>query len=181
MVERLRAKPGGDAVPVTVGDMADVEVPRRPGEVASPPCDLVFCATNTFFGILDDDARRRCLERIATALAPEGALVLAAFVPPDDPERDEDVTVRTMTADRVVLSIARRDADAGRIEGHYVELTDAGTRLRPYVVRYAAPAELDGLAAAAGLALAERYADWYRAPFDPDGSTDHVSLYRRTS
>jgi ubiquinone/menaquinone biosynthesis C-methylase UbiE len=35
MVERLRAKPGGDSIPVTIGDMAQVPVVLRP--LRSPP------------------------------------------------------------------------------------------------------------------------------------------------
>ncbi len=70
------------------------------------------------------------------------------------------------------------DPAAHRIEGHYIELTESGTRLRPYAIRYAAPAELDALAEEAGLRLVERHADWRRAPYEPGASTDHVSLYR---
>jgi hypothetical protein len=49
--------------------------------------------------------------------------------------------------------------------------------LRPWLVRYAAPRELDELAAEAGLTLVRRDADWRGAPFD-DTSTAHVSVYR---
>jgi hypothetical protein len=46
------------------------------------------------------------------------------------------------------------------------------------MVRYAAPSELDAMAAAAGLVLAERHADWHRTPFH-EASDSHVSVYRR--
>src|SRR5436853_7411069 len=42
MVERLRAKPGGAGIPVTMGDFADVGVDGA--------YSLVFVAFNTFFG-----------------------------------------------------------------------------------------------------------------------------------
>jgi hypothetical protein len=50
--------------------------------------------------------------------------------------------------------------------------------LRPVALRYAWPAELDLMAEAAGLRLAERYGDWDRRPFD-SLSANHISVYRR--
>jgi hypothetical protein len=51
-------------------------------------------------------------------------------------------------------------------------------QLRPVVIRYCWPAELDLMAGQAGLRLAERYADWDRRPFT-SASSSHVSVYRR--
>ena len=65
-----------------------------------------------------------------------------------------------MTVDEVVLSISDHDPDAQRAAGHLVQFTDgAAVRLRPWAVRYAPPAELDGFAAAAGLHLVDRWED----------------------
>ena len=44
MAERLRAKPGGESIPVTVGDMARVPVSGR--------FRLVYLVFNTLFGLL---------------------------------------------------------------------------------------------------------------------------------
>ena len=44
MVAELRAKPGGEAIPVTMGDFADV--------AAEGEFDLIFVAFNTFFALL---------------------------------------------------------------------------------------------------------------------------------
>lgn len=176
MTARLAAKPGADAIAVTVGDMAAVEVPRRPDEPVAPACSVVFCASNTFFGILEPDAQAACLGRCRAVLAPGGCVIVAAFVPPEVPLADADVTIRSMSVDEVVLSVARRDPVRQRIEGHYISLTDAGTRLRPYAIRYATVAELDDAAADAGLTLVERWADWSGTPFH-DEAADHVSVY----
>lgn len=51
--------------------------------------------------------------------------------------------------------------------------------MRPLVLRYAWPSELDLMAAHAGLQLTEHYADWARQPFD-SASAQHVSVYQRT-
>jgi hypothetical protein len=45
-------------------------------------------------------------------------------------------------------------------------------------MRYCWPEQIDEMAEAAGLRLAERYADWDRRPFDAT-SKAHVSVYRR--
>ena len=77
-----------------------------------------------------------------------------------------------------MLTVAKRDPVTQTIAGQHIELTEAGgVRLRPWLVRYAAPRELDEMAEEAGLTLARRTADWRGTPFD-DESTAHVSLYR---
>jgi hypothetical protein len=54
------------------------------------------------------------------------------------------VAGRTLTADRVVLSGTRHDPARRTAAGLFVELTEAGgVRLRPWSIRYAAPAELE--------------------------------------
>lgn len=183
MIERLRAKPGGEAVHAIVGDLGD-DLPD--GRFA-----LVYVTANTFFGLPSAEAQQRCFERVADRLTEDGRFVIEAFVPAepvatDDGGADNDtderrgrVEVRSMTADCVVLSISRADRGDQRAEGHHVELRHgAPVILRPWSVRYATPGQLDGFADAAGLSLASRWADWSAGPFD-EASAHHVSAYRR--
>ena len=73
----------------------------------------------------------------------------------------------------------RHRTDAQRAEGQFVELRDgAPVRLRPWSIRYCSPRELDAMAAAAGLALHERWEDFARQAFTLD-SPRHVSVYGR--
>lgn len=171
MLERLAAKPGGERVRAVVGDMAD--------DVPAGPFALVVVAVNTLFN-LDDPARlRACLAAVAAALADAGRLVVEAFVPADPPPTGASLEVRSMTADRVVLSVSRSDPADQVAEGQFVELRDgAPVRLRPWRIRWATPAQLDDSAADAGLVLVERWAGWRAEPFD-DTSSHHVSVYRR--
>src|SRR6266540_871990 len=60
MVAKLREKPGGDAIPVTMGDFADVGVE---GEYS-----LVFIGFNTFFALPSQEAQLRCFENVAAHL-----------------------------------------------------------------------------------------------------------------
>ena len=73
MVAKLRAKPGGEAIPVTIGDFADVGVE---GEF-----DLIFVAFNTFFALLTQEAQVRCVRNVGAHLSPGGAFAVEAFVP----------------------------------------------------------------------------------------------------
>jgi SAM-dependent methyltransferase len=174
MVERLRAKEGGDAVTVTVGDMAALEL-------ADPPAfSVVFVAFNTFFNLATEQQQAACLRRVADLLRPEGIFVLEAFVPRDDvgPGAEAAVAPRRITADEVVLTVSQVDHGAQTISGQHVHLSEQGIRLRPWHLRYATPAQLDAMAAAAGLELVERAAGWDGEPFT-EASAVHVSTYRR--
>ncbi len=174
MLDRLRAKPGGEAIRLTCGDMADLPL------VDPPAFAVVFAAFNTLFNLATADRQRQCLERVAAVLAPDGLFVTEAFVPAEPGERgpSSSVVPRHLGVDEVVLSASRHDEAAQTITGQHIHLTEDGIRLRPWHLRYAPPAELDAMAAAAGLALAWRHADWEQTPFGPDAGV-HVSAYGR--
>jgi hypothetical protein len=141
---------------------------------------VVFVAFNTFFNLGSAEAQRQCMARVADVLAPDGVFVLEAFVPAEagDTPVAGSVAPRRITADEVVLAVSQHDPAAQTITGQHIHVTEAGIRLRPWHLRYAAPNELDGMAAAAGLALEWRDGGWGGEPFD-DGATVHVSAYGR--
>ena len=124
--------------------------------------------------------QRRCLTRVADVLAPDGMFVLEAFVPADEevPAARGVVTPRRIAADEVQLTVSHHDPSDQTISGQHVHITEAGIRLRPWHLRYAAPAELDAMAEESGLALVWRHAGWDLSPFDADAGV-HVSGYRR--
>lgn len=170
MLERLAAKPGGDAITTVVADMA--------GPLPDGPFDLVVIARNTFFNLTTEAAQRACLTEVARVLAPTGRLVVEAFVPTDDAAPTSSVEVRRITADRVLLFVDRHDPDSGEAWSSFVDIGPAGITLRPCHVRYLRPAALDALAQRSGLALDTRTEDWAGTPFD-EHSPHHVSSYRR--
>lgn len=170
MIEHLRSRPGGAELPVVLGDMADMDVEGT--------FRLVFAVFNTFFALPSQEAQVRCFHGVARHLTPDGAFVVEAFVP--DPARFEGgQTVRAVEAatDRVVLEVARHDPVGQRVASSELTLTPEGHDLRPLMLRYAWPAELDLMARLAGLRLEARWADWRRSPFT-GASHRHVSLYR---
>lgn len=172
MLDRLRAKPGGEAVTTVELDFG-VELPDG-------PFDVVLATYNTFFNLVDDAAQRRCLAMVAERLRPGGRLVLETFVPRiDDLGPVDDVAVRTVTSDAVILSVSRRDDEAQRIDGHMVELVDGATvKLRPWSVRWMTPEQLDAAAGAVGLDFETAFGDWRGTEYQADGPV-RVSVYRR--
>ena len=172
MVERLRSKPGGDQLEVTIGDFADVDV--------SGSYALVFVAWNTMFNLLTQSDQVRCFENVASHLTEGGAFVIEAYVPSylhrlRDNQRVETEMIET---DEVRIGVLRHDPASQKIEQSHVSLSERGVRLTPVVQRYAWPSELDLMARIAGLRLDGRFGGWDRTPFEAK-SEAHVSVYRR--
>src|SRR5580698_6138505 len=71
MVARLRAKPGGTSIPVTMGDMAGVP--------ADGPFSLVYLVFNTVFGLLTQARQKECFRSVARVLGPGGVFVIECF------------------------------------------------------------------------------------------------------
>jgi SAM-dependent methyltransferase len=100
MVARMRAKPGGDQIPVAIADMADVPV--------TGPFRLVYLVFNTLFNLVDADRQVDCFRNVARVLAPDGAFVVEAFVPdPADFDRDEQVRMHAVTEDSATIRLHR--------------------------------------------------------------------------
>lgn len=173
MVERLRAKPGGARIDVTVGDMADVAV------ATEEPFSLVLVVFNSLFALLTQDDQVRCFANVANRLAPGGRFVLECFVP--DParfDRGQRVDARSVALDQVLVDFSRHSPINQQVDSQHVLLTSDGLRLTPVSLRYAWPSELDLMARLAGLSLRHRWGGWQREPFD-DTSGVHVSVYER--
>lgn len=172
MVGRLREKPGGDRIPVTVGDFAGVGVEGR--------YRLIFVAFNTFFALTTQDDQVRCFANAAGHLADDGVFVLEVFFPDLARfDRGQRVGASKVELDEVVLEASRHDPVAQRTHSQHVHITEAGVRLYPVVVRYAFPSELDLMARLAGLRLRERSGGWRKEPFT-EQSGRHVSVYERS-
>jgi SAM-dependent methyltransferase len=172
MVAKLRAKPGGEAMSVTIGDFAEVPVPGR--------YPLIYVVFNTLFNLLTQDDQVRCFENVAAHLTEDGVFVIEAFVPSYLMRLRDDqyVDAEAIGVDEVRLDVARHDPVAQRLDESHVVLTPAGVRLYPIVCRYAWPAELDLMARLAGLRLKDRWGGWNEEPFTAS-SRSHVSVYGR--
>ena len=172
MVAKLRAKPGGDQLAVTMGDFADVAVDGS--------YRLVYLVFNTLFNLLTQDDQVRCFENVAAHLDSDGVFVVEGFVPSYLHRlRDRQyIDAEAVGVHEVRLDVARHDPIAQLLEESHVVLTAAGGRLFPIVTRYAWPSELDLMARLAGLPLYERWGGWSREPFTAS-SANCVSVYGR--
>lgn len=170
MAARLRAKPGGDAVRVTLGDFAGVPVDGL--------FSLVLAVGGTLFELPSREDLQRCLTAVADRLEPAGVFVFDAHLPEalavagasGVPE------VVSETDEHLILCHRRIDPSTATYQSHY--LVHEADRTHHLRVRfhYAAPGELDLLAERAGLRLRTRLGSWAGGPFTRD-STYHVSVY----
>jgi len=167
VVDRLRAAPGGDAIPVVTADLADVGVPG--------PFALVYVVWNSLFNLTSQARQVDTFRNVARVLAPGGCFVLECYVP-DPAGYDKGVTTDSVGPDRAEFTLTTHDPIAQRIELQHVTVDASGFHLLPVAHRYCWPAELDLMAQLAGLRRKDRFADWVRTPFGP-ASTSHVSVY----
>jgi SAM-dependent methyltransferase len=171
MVAKLREKPGGAELPVTMGDFADVGVEGR--------YPLIFVGFNTFFALRSQEDQVRCFANVAAHLTDEGLFVLEGFFPDlARYDRDQRVSVMRLDSGEVMLDVSRHDPVAQRVEASHIVITEEGTKLYPVNLRYAFPSELDLMARLACLELKERWGGWRKEEFGPH-SQRHVSVYGR--
>ena len=174
MLAKLTERDSDGRVRAIVGDMAD--------DLPDDSFDAVLVAYNTIFNLVAEGDQQRLFQQVAARLEPDGVFVVEAFVPSQHPDGSSSlVDVRSMAVDHVVLSVSSNRHDDQRAEGQFIHLSESeGVRLRPWSIRWATPEQLDAMATAAGLRLADRWADMAGAPFTDD-STQHVSVYRRAA
>ena len=101
---------------------------------------------------------RRASRPSPHASRPGGAFVVEAFVP-EEPPRHGTVVGGPLDDGRRgrAVDLRRTTRRPSAAAGHFVQFTDGErVRLRPWAIRYAPPAELDAMAAAAGLVAASR-------------------------
>jgi len=171
MAERLLAKPGADAVPVTIGDMTATRVP-------GVPFTLVYLVANTIMNVTTQDDQLAVFANAASHLEAGGCFVVEVIipqlrrVPPGE-------TARVFTLDPDHVGIETFDDPAGQIawSHHWIEADGRLVRhSAPY--RYIWPSELDLMARIAGFRLRDRWANWGRAPFT-SASQSQVAVFEK--
>ena len=169
MVDQLRAKPGGEAIEVTIGDFSTVRVD---GSFA-----LAYLVFNTIENLTTQDAQVACFENVARHLAPGGRFVIECAVP--DLRRlphGEASNVFDLSDDH--WGIDEYDVvNQGLISHHFSRIGD-GIEYSSGPFRYVWPSELDLMARIAGMRLVERWGGWRREPFTSE-SRKHVSVWER--
>jgi hypothetical protein len=169
MVGKLREKPGGEQIPVTIGDLATTRVE---GSFA-----LVYLVFNTIPNLTSQAEQVACFRNAAAHLEPGGCFVIEVRVPqlrllaPGQ-------TFRVFHRSGRYIGIDEYDvANQGQVSHHY-RLDGDKYELHSIPFRYVWPSELDLMAQLAGLELRERWASWNHEPFTSESSS-HVSVWTR--
>ena len=172
MVDRMREKPGGNAIDVTIGDMSRASTGRR--------YRLVYLLYNTIGNLLTQDDQVACFSNAARHLDPGGVFVLECRIPAA-PARSghQFVDAEEISVDNVVLGVCRYDPVTQVLDNNHVHISADGIVLTPISLRLAYPPEFDLMTRIAGLRLRERWAGWNSEPFTA-ASWRHVSVYERT-
>ena len=169
MVARMRAKPGGDEIPVAIGDFATARAEGR--------FSLAYLVFNTINNLTTQDAQVACFENVAAHLEPGGQFVIEVGVPQLQ-RLPPGETVRPFALTPTHLGFDEFDVARQGLISHHYELIDGVWRSDSVPFRYVWPSELDLMARIAGMTLVERWAGWRREPFTSE-STSHVSVWRR--
>jgi SAM-dependent methyltransferase len=164
MVAQLRAKPRGDAIPVTIGDYSTTRVP---GTFA-----LVYLVFNAIGNVTTEEGQVATFRNAAEHLQPGGCFVIETGVG----GRRERLSVFDLSDTHV--GIDEYDAASQRLVSHHFTLVDGRWERVSMPFRSTTPGELDLMAQLAGLRLRERWSGWKREPFTSE-STMHVSVWEK--
>ncbi|WNV74548.1 class I SAM-dependent methyltransferase [Geodermatophilus sp. DSM 44513] len=168
MLARLRAKPGADRVPVTLGDFATTSV--------DGVFTLAYLVFNTIMNLTTQDEQVSCFRNVARHLAPGGRFVVEVGVP-ELRRLPPGEVARPFLLSPTRLGFDEYDVAAQRLVSHHHRLGDGQWRVVSMPFRYVWPAELDLMARLAGMVLESRWEDWQRRPFTGE-SRSHVSVWR---
>ena len=169
MTDRLKAKPGGQDIPILHGDFAEFNLDLK--------FDLIYVVFNTFFGLQTQSDQVECFINIANHLSPNGVFVIEAFVP-DMSRYDDNQTVRmvNITDDDLRFEVTQIDPLKQQVSSKLIHITESGTRMYPVKLRYAWPAELDLMAKIAGLEIRHRWGSWQKNELTIKDE-QHISVY----
>ncbi len=169
MVARLRAKPGGEGVGVTIGDFATTTV-----EGTFSVGYLVF---NTIMNLTTQAAQVACFGNVAKHLEPGGCFVIEVGVP-DLRRLPPGETIRAFHVSERRWGFDEYDVASQGLTSHHLEIVDGRVERLSIPFRYAWPSEYDLMAQLAGMTLRERWSGWKREPFTSD-SRKHVSVWEK--
>lgn len=170
MVERLRAKPEAEGVPVTIGDMIDT---RMVGNFS-----LVYLVANTIMNVTTQDDQLAVFANAAAHLEPGGSFVVEVIVPQLRRVPPGEVA-RVFALEPDHVGIETFDDLVGQVAWSHHWMTIDGRQVRhsaPY--RYVWPSELDLMAKLTGLSLRARWSGWDRQPFTSD-SPSQVAVFEK--
>jgi SAM-dependent methyltransferase len=171
MVARLRAKPGGEDIGVTIGDFATTTVDGT--------FSVAYLVFNTIMNLTTQEEQVACFRNVAAHLEPSGCFLIEVGVP-DLQRLPPGETVRPFHVSETRWGFDEYDVARQGLISHHLEIVDGRAVQVSMPFRYVWPAELDLMAELAGMKLRERWSGWRREPFESD-SRQHVSVWEKPS
>jgi hypothetical protein len=171
MVARLRAKPDGEGIGVTIGDFATSTVDRS--------FTLAYLVFNAIVNLTTQEAQVACFRNVAAHLEPRGRFVIEVAVP-DLQRLPPGEAFHVFSRKENYWGIDEIDVATQRFWSHHLEEVDGRLERLSAPFRYVWPSELDLMAQLAGMELRERWGGWKREPFTND-SRKHVSVWEKAS
>jgi SAM-dependent methyltransferase len=169
MATRLRAKPGGEGIGVTIGDFATAR--------ADGTFSLAYLVFNTINNLTTQEGQVACFRNVAAHLEPGGCFVIEVGVP-GLRHLPPGETIHAYHVSETRWSFDEYDVANQGLTSHHFRIVDGRIDRLSIPFRYVWPAELDLMAQLAGMKLRERWAGWEREPFTSE-STKHVSVWER--
>jgi SAM-dependent methyltransferase len=169
MAEQMRAKPGGAALDVTIGDIATTRVEGS--------FSLVYLVFNTIMNLTTQAAQVACFRNAAAHLEPGGRFVIEVMVP-ELRRLPPGEIFHVFGGGEESWGIDEYDVAEQGLVSHHLGVVDGDLERFSVPFRYVWPAELDLMAQLAGMTLRERWAGWAREPFTSE-SRQHVSVWER--
>jgi len=167
MAARLRAKPGGEQIGVTIGDFATTTVDGT--------FSVAYLVFNTIMNLTTQAAQVECFRNVAAHLEPGGCFVIEVGVP-ELQRLPPGETILAFHVSEARWGLDEYDVARQGVTSHHFEIVDGRLERFSAPFRYAWPAELDLMAQLAGMRLRERWSGWKREPFTSD-SRKHVSVW----
>ena len=169
MAARLRAKPGGEDIGVTIGDFATATVDGT--------FSVAYLVFNTIMNLTTQEAQVACFRNVAAHLEPGGCFVIEVGVPGLQ-RLPPGETIRAFHVSETRWGLDEFDVAVQGLTSHHFTIVDGKLERVSIPFRYAWPAELDLMAELAGMRLRERWSGWKREPFTSD-SRKHVSVWEK--
>ncbi len=169
MVARLRAKPGGGDIGITIGDFATTPVEGS--------FSIAYLVYNTIMNLTTQAAQVACFRNVAAHLEPGGCFVIEVGVPGLQ-RLPPGETYVVFDFSETHWGIDEYDVARQGLVSHHFQAVDGKIERSSGPFRYVWPSELDLMAELAGMRLRERWGGWKREPFTSD-SRKHVSIWEK--
>ncbi len=169
MAARLRAKPGGEGIGVTIGDFSSAKVEGT--------FRLAYLVYNTIMNLTTQAAQVACFRNVAAHLEPGGCFVIEVMVP-DLQRLTPGERYVVFDASETHWGVDEYDVANQGLVSHHFEIRGGEVEKSSGLFRYVWPSELDLMAELAGLELRERWSGWKREPFTSE-SRSHVSVWEK--